>query len=55
VLGPLKDRLVGLVSGGAIKLPLEAAVDRLAEDEAAALAACATLHLGVWLWTIIGR
>jgi hypothetical protein len=25
------------------------------DDLAAALAACATLHLGVWLWTIIGR
>lgn len=25
------------------------------DDLAAALATCATLHLGVWLWTIIGR
>ena len=25
------------------------------DDLAAALAACATLHLGVWLWTLFGR
>ena len=41
VLDPLKHRLLGLLSPDVDRLPLEAAVERLAAEEEAAVAACA--------------